>query len=1125
MDYITDKGREVEQVAGDAREAVDYADQINNQNKLYVDNTIEEYKQYADMKLEESAEKALQAGESARMAQQSETTAIEMAEEAGKKAEEAGKKAEEAWKSAEDSKGYAEQCAGVAGFDGTASTVSAIDTQGIAVRKASGTGHVTIENAAEHPILNLDLAGKSEQAVTTGAQLFNAYNLSLNNATATITESGRVIKAVGKNTSASNLYANIDISKVAGKTVYLQGDQISKDNGTIQMQLRVKKADGTYRYATSTNAVERNIKLSLEINSDDTELVLFLYCRSASDLDNVSIFENVRVGIAESAWEPYTGAKPSPSPDYPQPIISTGTVSTGAQMFDASKIPTKSAGGATVTNNGDGSFIVSGNGALTGTFKTYYRLTREEVLKTFRPGIYTLSADVESYPKPGVAVRYIADNSLVVDFGLFGGVMNKTAEITQEMIDDESLYFELYFYGSAGTTIVPGTVKPMLSAGASVKPWEPYTGGKPSPSPDYPQTMDVTVTGAQLIDASKIPDRSSGGITVTNTSAGSIISGEGPITTKFDLRTILTHEETMGLLGNERTFTLSSDTVVYPYFFFNFYDKNGGVMNLQLSGTNQVTKTLPDVADIDTLYVQYGYFGNKDVSIVAGNQKVMLNTGPTALPWQPYQSGTASITLTEPLHGVGDYRDRIMCKDGEWGIERYISHYKLTSDIVSASSGGVTTTNNIIDNRYTVITCEAWKNTLKKELYENGKKTIGFCTIAPPGMINDWNTSKNGKENVYTINAAGAMYISIPISSLGITANATRGEVTAAVKQYVADNDVYVMFVLDTPTWEPLPAAAQSALNALTTYTGTTHINITAGGPEPDVGLEYFGQPGDKVTVQDMCDSFAAPAFDDSGVVQGISGFGDFLNRMTSGMRFPSFFRDLKAGLKFVLHTGQLVNNGLCNEPGKYPLDAAYGRTLLEMIGNTANLPGGAADIVSAIVTQNSNFSAEIYDGNIDTLHKNCVVQIISGRTTGTFPNVNYTGSFLSVVNNGPNFTSQRIDIITNKNTASYKRSWYYGNYTDYPGWSPWILDMSNADIIHGNTDAFSVPANGEHRVTLNLSQYNVGTDYRLYATVRGSTWVNLGAIYCNNNQAIIDLRNLNTTAVNVTLWYTIIRK
>ena len=101
----------------------------------------------------------------------------------------------------------------------------------------------------------------------------------------------------------------------------------------------------------------------------------------------------------------------------------------------------------------------------------------------------------------------------------------------------------------------------------------------------------------------------------------------------------------------------------------------------------------------------------------------------------------------------------------------------------------------------------------------------------------------------------------------------------------------------------------------------------------------------------------------------------------------------------------------------------------------------------------------------------------------------------------------------------------YIANLRENIGWSNWGTYILNADIIHGNTESFSVPANGEYRATINLSQYNVGTDYRLYATVRGSTWVNLGAIYCNNNQAIIDLRNLNSTAVNVTLWYTIIRK
>ncbi|MGP8314567.1 hypothetical protein ACG0Z4_27240, partial [Enterocloster aldenensis] len=42
-----------------------------------------------------------------------------------------------------------------------------------------------------------------------------------------------------------------------------------------------------------------------------------------------------------------------------------------------------------------------------------------------------------------------------------------------------------------------------------------------------------------------------------------------------------------------------------------------------------------------------------------------------------------------------------------------------------------------------------------------------------------------------------------------------------------------------TPTWEPLPAATQSALNALTTYKGHTTVSVATGGPKPDVGLGY----------------------------------------------------------------------------------------------------------------------------------------------------------------------------------------------------------------------------------------------------------------------------------------------
>lgn len=129
-----------------------------------------------------------------------------------------------------------------------------------------------------------------------------------------------------------------------------------------------------------------------------------------------------------------------------------------------------------------------------------------------------------------------------------------------------------------------------------------------------------------------------------------------------------------------------------------------------------------------TLWVDSG------VTVNLSHINIMFNAGPKALPWEPYQPPqTASITLTKPLRGIGDVRDRIMCRDGVWGVERAI---------------------NQIDDTGTV-----------------------------------------------------------PISE--------------------------ALEILAVPTWEPLPADTQTALNTLTTYKGRTTITVTAEGPEPDVAVEY----------------------------------------------------------------------------------------------------------------------------------------------------------------------------------------------------------------------------------------------------------------------------------------------
>ena len=72
--------------------------------------------------------------------------------------------------------------------------------------------------------------------------------------------------------------------------------------------------------------------------------------------------------------------------------------------------------------------------------------------------------------------------------------------------------------------------------------------------------------------------------------------------------------------------------------------------------------------------------------------------------------------------------------------------------------------------------------------------------------------------------------------------------------------------------------------------------------------------------------------FDDTGEAEGIESFTDFMSSFIKNTSIYQLFSNLKSGLKYVLHAGQLVNNGLCETPGKFPLDAAYGKDLQDQI-------------------------------------------------------------------------------------------------------------------------------------------------------------------------------------------------
>lgn len=71
--------------------------------------------------------------------------------------------------------------------------------------------------------------------------------------------------------------------------------------------------------------------------------------------------------------------------------------------------------------------------------------------------------------------------------------------------------------------------------------------------------------------------------------------------------------------------------------------------------------------------------------------------------------------------------------------------------------------------------------------------------------------------------------------------------------------------------------------------------------------------------------------FDDSGEVEGISTFQNFLDTVVSGIKIGTFFKNFVAGAKFILHTGSIINN-LTTDDSEKVLSAAMGKNLQDQI-------------------------------------------------------------------------------------------------------------------------------------------------------------------------------------------------
>ena len=145
------------------------------------------------------------------------------------------------------------------------------------------------------------LYGKSTQVTTTGAQLLNIPDAERTIRGVTLRIQNGVIEMNG--TATEGGYAYVDIAKTPLTGVY-----------TLSI-------DGAVKGALLDDKFQRLIESTASLNGKTARMLTFYITKDVKySLTGIKVMLNA--GDTALPWEPYTGGKPSPSPDYPQEIQS-----------------------------------------------------------------------------------------------------------------------------------------------------------------------------------------------------------------------------------------------------------------------------------------------------------------------------------------------------------------------------------------------------------------------------------------------------------------------------------------------------------------------------------------------------------------------------------------------------------------------------------------------------------------------------------------------------------------------------------------------------------------------------------------------------------------------------------
>jgi len=336
----------------------------------------------------------------------------------------------------------------------------------------------------------------------------------------------------------------------------------------------------------------------------------------------------------------------------------------------------------------------------------------------------------------------------------------------------------------------------MVNEGSTVLPYEPYTGGKPSPSPEYPQEIknsgmwneetrkyevDVKVTGRNLFNGKLLK--------------GKFITDDMNVVS--DLVTMNTFDKPVEIEPNT-DYVISANGVIWEGNI-NVYDENGKKIVQHFTGKFKTPS--------NAKYIRAS-ISNARAPI---DSKIQMEYGTAMNEFEQYhQPQTLTLTSDRPLTKW----DRLVEQGGQIG---WLYKSKIIDGFDGQSSNITLGGKQGEVQHFSVVFTDVPNGIGNGDIYVDRYRAIAMSyTKAEFGICCNWNI--------------GVKFFSAPNENV---------TTVQEFKTWLVENPLKIAYETTNPEFVPLPQSEQNAIRALKTYYPTTVITADGGELDPDIKVTY----------------------------------------------------------------------------------------------------------------------------------------------------------------------------------------------------------------------------------------------------------------------------------------------